>query len=102
MPRRAFKYRSLSIAALCFLATRASAQACCAGASAITPGRLAVHEDALVGLQLRGAQLLGSFDPSGRYRPSANGSSETEFRQEVFAAVRFLRRAQISVLIPCL
>ena len=101
MPRRAFKYASLgAAAALSLAASRAGAQACCAGASAITPGRLALHEDALVGLQLRGAQLVGSFDPRGRYRPSASGSAETELRQDVFAAVRFLHRAQLAVLVP--
>jgi hypothetical protein len=79
---------------------QASAQACCAGASAITPGRLGLHEDALVGLQVRAASLIGSYDHLGRYRPSEQESSELAFQQDMVAALRLLERAQFAVLIP--
>ena len=45
----------------------ARAQACCAGGSAITPGRLQLHEDALVGMELKAATLLGTYDTGGRF-----------------------------------
>src|SRR5580704_2399535 len=44
---------------------RAFAQACCAGGSVITPGRLAMHEDALVGLQEKAGNVLGSYSQAG-------------------------------------
>ena len=43
----------------------AQAQACCAGASVITPARLELHEKALVGVQLRAAAVIGSYDTGG-------------------------------------
>jgi hypothetical protein len=82
------------------VSTHAGAQACCAGSSAITPGRLSLHEDALVGLQLRGTRLMGSYDHQGRYRRSEAESSELGLQEDVVAALRFLRRGQFAVLVP--
>ena len=82
------------------VAGRAGAQACCAGSNAITPGRLGLHEDALVGLQLRAASLLGSYDPTGRYQAPAQGTSELSFEQQLVASLRFLQRGQLAVLVP--
>jgi hypothetical protein len=65
----------------------------------VTPGRLELHEDALLGLQARGANLLGHYD-SGRYVPSPSNEVDYEFEQDLFGAVRFLRRAQAAVLVP--
>jgi hypothetical protein len=59
-----------------------------------------LHEDALVGLQLRAASLLGSYDHSGNYHPSAQESLELQFEQDVVATLRFLGRAQLAVLVP--
>src|SRR4051812_19694827 len=89
-------------AALTLWAARASAQACCAGSGAVTPGRLAVHEDALVGLQARAAHAFGSFDSGGHYSTPPPGSAEQDFEQDVIGALRMpvLDRAQLAVLVP--
>jgi hypothetical protein len=79
---------------------KVSAQACCSGSSAITPGRLGLHEDALVGLQVRAASLIGSYDPAGTYRAPPPDSSELVLQQDVVGALRFLRRGQLAVLVP--
>jgi len=78
------------------------AQACCAGAGAVTPGRLTIHEDALVGLQVRAAHVFGSFDTRGRYVPSSHGVDEQSFEQDVIAAVRLplAPRLQLAALLP--
>lgn len=78
------------------------AQACCAGASAITPGRLALHERALLGLQLRAAWSLGSYDAHADYRPNVSGSTSLDLQQDLFAAVRVLERGQVGLLMPVL
>jgi hypothetical protein len=80
--------------------SRAWAQACCAGGSVVTPGRLELHEDALVGVQLKAATVLGSYDPSGRYAASPAGDTEGDFEQDLFGAVRLLRRGQVALLVP--
>jgi hypothetical protein len=80
--------------------SRARAQACCAGGSAVTPGRLELHEDALVGMQLKAATVLGSYDPSGRYFGSPSGDTEGDLEQDLFGAIRVLRRGQVAVLVP--
>lgn len=83
-------------------ASRASAQACCAGSGAVTPGRLAVHEDAIVGLSARAAQVFGSFDSNGHYATPPAGSSEQNFEQDAIGALRMpvVERAQLALLVP--
>jgi hypothetical protein len=78
----------------------AHAQACCAGGSAVTPGRLELHEDALVGAQARTGVVFGSYDQNGRYIASPSGDSEVDLEQDVFGAVRVLRRGQVALLVP--
>ncbi|HEX3344475.1 MAG TPA: hypothetical protein VHS09_07865 [Polyangiaceae bacterium] len=78
----------------------ARAQACCAGGSAVTPGRLELHEDALVGAELRAAALLGSYDTGGRYRANPAGDTEGDFEEDLLGAVRVLRRGQVALLVP--
>jgi hypothetical protein len=78
----------------------ARAQACCAGASAVTPGRLALHETALVGVQSRAAWLLGSYDSTATYRAPPPATGEWDFEQDVVASLRVLRRGQASLLLP--
>ena len=80
--------------------SRARAQACCAGGSAVTPGRLELHEDALVGVELKAASLLGSYDTSGRYITNPAGDTEGDFEEDLFGAVRVLRRGQVALLVP--
>lgn len=84
------------------LPSRAWAQACCAGSGAVTPGRLSLHEDALVGLQVRAAHVFGSFDRNAHYASAPAGSSEQDFGQDFFGSVRlpFADRAQLSLLVP--
>ena len=81
---------------------RAAAQACCAGSGVVTPGRLAMHEDALVGLQARAAHAFGSFDSNGHYSTPPSGSTEQDFEQDAIGAFRLpvVDRAQVALLVP--
>ncbi len=79
---------------------RAYAQACCAGTGALTPGRLAMHEDALAGAQVRAASVIGSWDDAGGYTRSPSNASELDFEESLFGAVRLLSRGQVAVLVP--
>ena len=81
---------------------RAAAQACCAGSGAVTPGRLAMHEDALVSLQARAAHVFGSFDSGGHYSTPPAGSTEQDFEQDAIGALRLpvVDRAQVALLVP--
>ncbi|MDB4947039.1 MAG: hypothetical protein JWP97_6573 [Labilithrix sp.] len=80
----------------------ARAQACCAGSGVVTPGRLAVHEDALIALQARAAHVIGSFDSGGHYGTPQAGASEQNFEQDLIGAVRLpvVDRAQLALLVP--
>jgi hypothetical protein len=90
------------LASLAVLATPslARAQACCAGGSAVTPGRLEMHEMALTGVELRAASVLGSYDSAGHYAGSPSGDTEFDFEQDLFGAVRVLERGQVALLVP--
>jgi hypothetical protein len=98
--RRSTWIEAATLVASCTFAGRARGQACCAGTGALTPGRLQLHEDALVGTQLHAATVLGEFDNGGHYSPVAPGFSEDDFDQDLFGAVRVLRRGQIALLVP--
>jgi hypothetical protein len=78
----------------------ARAQACCAGGSAVTPGRLELHEEALAGVQTRAAAVFGSYAFDGRYIGAPPSTSEYDFEEDVFGAVRVTRRGQIALLVP--
>jgi hypothetical protein len=92
---------SLLLGLACWMAPlAASAQACCAGASAVTPGRLALHENALAGLELRAAALIGSYDSAAAYHASPPGIDEWDFEQDLLASLRVLQRGQLSLLVP--
>ena len=80
--------------------TTARAQACCAGASAITPGRLELHEQALVGVLLSGSTGLGSYDGSRSFRGTPPGVREIDLRQDVVGALRWLEHGQLGLQIP--
>jgi hypothetical protein len=80
--------------------SHARAQACCAGGSAITPGRLQLHEDALVGAELKAATVLGVYTPGGQYLGSPAGVTEGDFEEDLFGAVRVLGRGQVALLVP--
>ena len=66
----------------------------------MTPGRLELHEDALVGLQAKAAGLLGSYDTGGRYVGSPSGDTEFDLEQDLFGALRVLPRGQVALLVP--
>src|SRR5262249_56874513 len=76
------------------------AQPCCAGASVLTPARLTPLDDALLGLQLRGARIVGSFDSSGGYVSAPDGSTELDLEQDLIGTVRVLGRGQLSLMVP--
>jgi hypothetical protein len=78
----------------------ARAQACCAGGSAITPGRLQLHEDALIGMELKAGTVLGTYDPGGRFLGSPPGVTEGDFEEDLFGAFRVLHRGQVALLVP--
>src|SRR4051812_20388845 len=91
---------ALVLLLLVFAPQQARAQACCAGVGAATPGRLALHEDALLGLRMRAATVFGSFDASGEYRAAPPGSSEWDLEQDLVGALRVLPRGQVAALVP--
>jgi Putative MetA-pathway of phenol degradation len=78
----------------------ARAQACCAGATALSPGRLILHESALVGVQTVVTGITGSFDQSGAFVPAPKGTVEVDFTQNLIATLRVLERGQITVIVP--
>ncbi|HEY3821436.1 MAG TPA: hypothetical protein VGL81_29920 [Polyangiaceae bacterium] len=105
MQRRSSSSSKAAVAALLALGvwgspSRARAQACCAGGSAITPGRLQLHEDALVGAELKAGTVLGTYDPSGRFLRSPAGVTEGDFEEDLFGALRVLGRGQVALLVP--
>jgi hypothetical protein len=80
----------------------AAAQSCCAGASAITPARLELHEQFLVGVELSVSSMLGSYDASRDFRELPPGAAQWDFEQDVFASLRVLGRGQLGLLVPLL
>lgn len=94
-----------AVAAVAFFAAAASmaaarpanAASCCAGAT-VMPGRLMVHEDALVGLDMRAGRELGAFDDRAAF--AAASGDELAFEEGVFAAVRLAGRGQAAVRAP--
>lgn len=66
----------------------------------MTPARLALHEDALVGLQAKAGEVVGTYDPAGHYLAQLPGDSEVDLEQDIFAAVRLLGRGQLALLVP--
>ena len=78
----------------------AHAQACCAGSGAVTPARLALHEDALVGTTLHVGGVLGNYAPDGTYTGQPAHTTEVDVEEDLLAAVRVTKRGQIAVLIP--
>ncbi|HEY2366627.1 MAG TPA: hypothetical protein VGH87_09585 [Polyangiaceae bacterium] len=86
--------------ALALVTPRASAQACCAGAAVATPGRLGPHDFVLVGADVRAAAVVGSYGDDGKFTPRAPGTVEDDLEQDVFAAIRVLRRGQLALFVP--
>jgi hypothetical protein len=78
----------------------ARAQACCAAGTVLTPGRLLLHEDALVGVQMKATGITGSFYPDGTFVRSPPGTAEVDFEQDLIASLRVLSQGQISLTVP--
>jgi hypothetical protein len=66
----------------------------------LTPGRLNLHEGALVGVQVKGTGNTGSFDSSGSFVRVPKGAAEGDFEQDLIATLRVLSRGQLTVLLP--
>ena len=99
-PSRSRFSSALACALVLTAPARAHAQSCCAGASALTPARLALHEDALIGLQLKGSDLYGSFDGDRRFLGASAGAKELDFEQDLAGSVRVFKRGQLSAILP--
>lgn len=78
---------------------RAAAQACCVGASGLTPGWLANHERVLVGAQLRVSETHGTYPVRGTFYVPTPGR-DARIETSLFASVRLLPRLQASVFAP--
>jgi len=91
---------SLALSAVLAIAPRAHAQACCAGSAAVTPARLGLHEDALVGTTFHAGTVLGSFAPDGTFASQPPGTREVDLEEDILAAVRVTSRGQLAVLVP--
>jgi hypothetical protein len=89
----------LAALAWTFVPRAAWAQACCVGASGLTPGWLANHEKVLVGAQLRVAETHGTYPTSGGFFTSPPGK-DTKVETSLFASARFLPRGQVSAFMP--
>lgn len=92
----------LSVALVLLCARTVRAQSCCAGSVATTPGRLAMYEDALIGLQAKVSRSYGAHDVSGGYAKDPSGSSELDLEQDLIGTVRLASRLEASVLVPYL
>jgi hypothetical protein len=76
------------------------AQACCAGSTALSPGRLNLHESELVGLQFKGTVVTGAFGGNGSFTPQPPGTGEVDFEEDLIASLRVLDRGQFTVVLP--
>ena len=59
-----------------------------------------MHEKELAGVSLHGSSVFGRFDTSSDYGSAPKGTRELDFEQDVFGAVRLLRRGQVALLVP--
>ncbi len=103
MSLRVSTYASAGVAVLLFglaCPSEAAAQACCAGSTSLTPGRLERHEWLLVGMQARAAQVRGAFDAQADYAPAAAGTTQWDLEQRWFATLRVLKRGQAGAVLP--
>ncbi|HWV38091.1 MAG TPA: hypothetical protein VN033_06395 [Vulgatibacter sp.] len=89
--------RAAALLLLAAVPAVARASPCCAGAT-VVPGRLMVHEDALVGLDLRVGRELGAFDDGAGFN-TASGD-ELAFEQGIFAALRVAEKGQVAARAP--
>lgn len=99
-PRSSFLSSCAAVALVVCWPTAARGQACCAGGSVITPGRLEAVENELVGVQLKVGGVIGQYSTTGQARANTPGQGEYDLEQDVFGAVRVLERGQLALLVP--
>ena len=97
---RNFKFLELLVLLLLLGSESAWGQACCAGGSALTPGRLALHEEAAVGISIRLTDFTSSFDAARAVVPASPGATDVELEEDVLGTLRVLERGQVTVLVP--
>ncbi len=78
----------------------AQAQACCGAATAVSPGRLTMSEDLLVGGLVRVQRPLGDYDEHRTWTRSPPGASEWDTEADLFATARFARKGQVTLVVP--
>lgn len=88
----------IALAAMCS-GRPAWAQACCIGASGLTPGWLTNHERALVGAQLRLSETWTTYPTVGSFY-SRTPEHDARVETSLFATYRVLPRGQISAFMP--
>ena len=66
----------------------------------MTPARLGLHEDGLLGLRVRIGEVIGGYAPNGSFSLQPPHTSEVDFEQDVLSALRIAPRGQLSLLIP--
>jgi hypothetical protein len=86
--------------ALTLGAGAASAQPCCATASALFPAKLSGEERAAVGLFASFGADYGALDATGRFLRPPRGAAELDLEQHVIAAVAPIRRLQFNASVP--
>lgn len=89
----------LSIGTSSLIPRIATAASCCAGAT-VVPGRLMLHEELLVGLDLRAGRELGAYDARGRFTSSSG--REVALEEGLFASLRVIERGQLAMRLPLL
>jgi hypothetical protein len=82
-----------------FLERVAFAQACCVGASGLTPGWLTNHERFLVGAQARISETHGTYPSSGGFF-TRTPERDTRLETSLFGSFRWAARGQASVNVP--
>ena len=76
------------------------AQACCAAGAAVSPGRLALHEKALLGVQLTPAWGLGSYDAESTFHGKAKGTKQMDLTLTPFITLKLVDRLQWGINVP--
>src|SRR5207248_1900043 len=73
---------------------------CCAGAGVFAPARLKLDEDALVGLQLKARDVVGSLDANGHYLGAPSDTHEADFEQDLIGLVRVAGDLHAGIVLP--
>jgi hypothetical protein len=59
-----------------------------------------MHDEALIGAQMRVASVFGSYDATGVYVPAPPKAREIDIEEDLFGAVRLFGRGQLGALLP--